>query len=392
MRPVSVTVSDRIATPMIYCLGRPRLLWPSSLVGPQVVADFDALLAHELAHVARRDHLTALFELVVTVACWWNPLVWFLRRQLREARELACDAIALAQPKQPRSAYARLLLSLATSSPASMLATPAFGGGAVSRRFLRRRLTMVFDHRTSGRVDRRGAAVVLLLAGLALPGLTLAEPPATGPSVSPLAPSDSDSPPVEATRPSTGSDSRLPELPQTAPLSPRSNGQTVEVVGQLDAGTTPSTVQAHTRLRPEELTPGKWTDLSFPFGPSGVRIMRNEDGSLVVSIERRVPFALGQQSFALDGSYPLTRGWYKVAPDEPSGPPRADFDAEMLRTDLELAQVSLAEKKTELDLLQGEKAPAGKLRLAELSVRRAQIELQRCQLKLRHAGSVPVGQ
>jgi beta-lactamase regulating signal transducer with metallopeptidase domain len=40
------------------------------------------VLAHELAHLRRRDHWVRGLELVVSVLYWWNPLVWWVRRRL----------------------------------------------------------------------------------------------------------------------------------------------------------------------------------------------------------------------------------------------------------------------------------------------------------------------
>ena len=142
---------------------------------PEVVADCDGVVAHELAHLARRDHYWLYAELVVTVCCWWNPLTWILRRCLRETRELACDAMAIAAVQHPRSDYAQRILNLSVSRNDSLVIAPAFGAGILSRRFLKRRLTMVFDDRVDGRVSLGGIVLAVFVAALALPGLTLAD-------------------------------------------------------------------------------------------------------------------------------------------------------------------------------------------------------------------------
>jgi probable HAF family extracellular repeat protein len=79
-------------SPMLWGLfWRSRLLVPEGLwhrLGPDQQS---ALLLHELAHFRRRDHWVRLLELVVTGLYWWNPLVWWARRALRDAEERCCD-------------------------------------------------------------------------------------------------------------------------------------------------------------------------------------------------------------------------------------------------------------------------------------------------------------
>ena len=51
----------------------------------------EAMLAHEVAHVRRRDNLTAALHMLVEAMFWFHPLVWWMERRLVEERERACD-------------------------------------------------------------------------------------------------------------------------------------------------------------------------------------------------------------------------------------------------------------------------------------------------------------
>ena len=64
------------------------------------------ILAHELAHVKRRDHLVRWLEWLACVAFWWNPIVWWTRRNLRLDEEVACDAMVLDRLNAEPRAYA----------------------------------------------------------------------------------------------------------------------------------------------------------------------------------------------------------------------------------------------------------------------------------------------
>jgi beta-lactamase regulating signal transducer with metallopeptidase domain len=110
-RPVRVLAADRLRVPVAFGVVRPTLVIPAAFD-----ADFDphqqeAVLAHELAHLAAGDpgwHLSA------TWACsllWWHPLVWWMRRQLRAASEAAADEVSLVVHNGP-SVLAECLVAL----------------------------------------------------------------------------------------------------------------------------------------------------------------------------------------------------------------------------------------------------------------------------------------
>lgn len=72
----------------------------------------EAVLGHEGAHVARRDHLSNAAALLACALYWPNPLMWRGRRMMCEAAEIAADNRVLAAGMKP-SVYAAELLALA---------------------------------------------------------------------------------------------------------------------------------------------------------------------------------------------------------------------------------------------------------------------------------------
>lgn len=95
MRPPRAIVAREIASPFVWFLGRLKLVWPEMMSNREAVNRARGVIAHELAHLRRGDHVLAWIELVVGLLWWWNPMFWFVRRRVRESAELACDAIAL---------------------------------------------------------------------------------------------------------------------------------------------------------------------------------------------------------------------------------------------------------------------------------------------------------
>ena len=163
--PVAVLTMPGATSPVVWCLGRPTLLWPADL-GDQSDACIDGLIVHELAHIARRDHFVGWIELVAGVAWWWNPLFWSVRRALREQAELACDAWVISALPNGRRAYAESLLALSSlgAAPAASIAA-VVGVRASSRRVLERRLVMIMKGRAPLRLPW---AVLIALAVVAM--------------------------------------------------------------------------------------------------------------------------------------------------------------------------------------------------------------------------------
>ena len=170
IRPVGTRVVFGIGSPLIWSLGRPQLLWPAELDPAGMRGDsLRGLILHELAHVRRRDHWVAWLELAAGCLWWWNPLFWYVRHQLRENAELACDGWVVQTLPAGRRAYAEALLAVCEFISRRTNPMPAVGVSTGGRRFLERRLAMILRERTPLRLSRSGLLVLGLLAATALP-------------------------------------------------------------------------------------------------------------------------------------------------------------------------------------------------------------------------------
>ncbi|RZI98506.1 MAG: M56 family metallopeptidase, partial [Brevundimonas sp.] len=149
--------TDRIASPLSW--GVPPgvvLIGAAQLNQPR---DAEAVLAHELAHIRRRDWLFLTLSRVAVALFWFNPLVWLLQAELGRLSEEAADADALRHVEP--EAYARTLLGLAADF------TPAAATGMTGpARSLAKRITKVMTQRrpASPRPLVMMAAVGALLA------------------------------------------------------------------------------------------------------------------------------------------------------------------------------------------------------------------------------------
>src|SRR5438270_6462366 len=89
----------------------------------------DAILAHELCHVRRRDNLLACIHMIVETIFWFHPLVWWIGARLIEERERACDEAVIAAGGEPRD-YARAIYNVCRYYVESPLTCISGVGGA----------------------------------------------------------------------------------------------------------------------------------------------------------------------------------------------------------------------------------------------------------------------
>ena len=92
-------------------LWRPILLLPAGIVKRLTPRQLEAVLAHELCHVRRRDNFSAAIHMIVEALFWFHPLVWWIGARLMEERERACDEDVLQLGGEPQ-AYAEAILNV----------------------------------------------------------------------------------------------------------------------------------------------------------------------------------------------------------------------------------------------------------------------------------------
>jgi beta-lactamase regulating signal transducer with metallopeptidase domain len=163
-----VLVVPDLGTPLLWCLGRPRLLLPAQLVKTLPLDRWRGVLAHEVAHLHRGDHWVSRLELAVGLVWWWNPIYWLARARLDAEAELACDAwVVWAMPKD-RLVYAEVLFDICTRLSLARPPAPTVGV-AGSGRFFERRLSMILNDHVPYRLSPSGLLAACLLLVSAVP-------------------------------------------------------------------------------------------------------------------------------------------------------------------------------------------------------------------------------
>lgn len=160
----------RRVSPMVCGGLNPRIILPESLWRTLDLDARRAVLTHELAHLRRRDQWVRLGELAVGVLYWWHPVLWAVRRRIREEADLCCDAWVTALFPGLRRSYAEALVRTRCYLSESGAVAPVAGLGMASARSRRfsRRLTMVMTGQTRPRTSARGVALALAVGAATL--------------------------------------------------------------------------------------------------------------------------------------------------------------------------------------------------------------------------------
>lgn len=132
-RDPRICVSSSRRAPLTFGVFRPTVLLPEDL--PIGDAQFQLVLAHELAHIRRKDCLRKLLLTVCLCLYWWNPLVWMMVWLANRDMELACDeAVLRALGPDCRKAYALTLLDMAQRNPKSAPLCSGFAKSSAEER------------------------------------------------------------------------------------------------------------------------------------------------------------------------------------------------------------------------------------------------------------------
>jgi len=136
----ALLTSNELASPISWGVVRPVILLNRRAV--EASDEAEAIIAHELAHVARMDWAKLLLARVATALFWFNPLVWALAREAHQLREETADDAVLAADIVDTD-YAQLLVGVARHECPGMLL--GAHGVAPSKSSLARRVARVLD-------------------------------------------------------------------------------------------------------------------------------------------------------------------------------------------------------------------------------------------------------
>lgn len=161
--PVPVLSSPSQIEPGVFGILKPVLLLPVGIESRLTPEQLDAILAHEMAHVRRRDNLTAAIHMLVEIVFWFFPVAWWLRARLIEERELACDEAVLGSGGEAES-YAEGIIQVCKS----YVESPVVCISGISGADLKKRILVIVSLRRSENLTRSKKLVLAAIGVIAV--------------------------------------------------------------------------------------------------------------------------------------------------------------------------------------------------------------------------------
>jgi uncharacterized protein (TIGR03435 family) len=168
--PLTLISSDTSLEPGVFGIVRPVLLWPRAIDTALDDEQVQAVLAHEMVHVRRRDNLTAAIHMIVEAAFWFHPLVWWIGGRLVDERERACDEEVVRLGNDPDVYAESLLRTCRFFAESGLTCVPGVNGSD-----LKKRIEHIMTHHP-GRALGRWSKLALTAAAIA----TMAAPVTIG--------------------------------------------------------------------------------------------------------------------------------------------------------------------------------------------------------------------
>lgn len=139
---IPVVIQEIIKTPAIFGIIKPKIL-----VSPDILnlseKDISYIFLHELAHYQRKDTAANYILLALQTIHWFNPIIWFCFKKIRQDMEVAADekVLGLLEGKEQKE-YGKALLLLLERCSAAKLA-PRLIGMVDDKKNIERRIKMI---------------------------------------------------------------------------------------------------------------------------------------------------------------------------------------------------------------------------------------------------------
>ncbi len=169
-RKITVRAGKNIPSPLITGILRPTLLLPDMSLTDEQLCN---ILSHEATHLKRNDILYKWFVSFVKCICWFNPVVYFVSRQVNIECEISCDmAVVKKMSSAQKNSYIETILSLISQNKSKPVSLTT--GMAGSKKILKRRFAMIkkpFKLSKKTKIISVALAAVILVSAVFISGI-----------------------------------------------------------------------------------------------------------------------------------------------------------------------------------------------------------------------------
>ncbi len=92
---IELMESALVRSPMVVGHLKPMILFPIGAINRLNPNEVEAILAHEIAHILRKDYLFNIIQSIIEALFYFHPAVWWLSSVVRSERENCCDDVAI---------------------------------------------------------------------------------------------------------------------------------------------------------------------------------------------------------------------------------------------------------------------------------------------------------
>ena len=155
-RRINVRVWENVASPFMTGIFRPTLILPKTELSEEQLHN---ILRHEMTHFKRHDILYKWFAEFVKCVHWFNPISWYVSKQIASECEISCDmSVTKNMSGSEEMSYVSTILSLLPTGKSKQL--PLTTQMASSKNILKRRFIMIKNKKTTSRFMSVISAVI----------------------------------------------------------------------------------------------------------------------------------------------------------------------------------------------------------------------------------------
>mgnify|MGYP004596775617 CR=1 FL=1 len=155
-RKINVRVWENVASPFMTGIFRPTLILPKTELSEEQLHN---ILRHEMTHFKRHDILYKWFAEFVKCVHWFNPISWYVSKQIASECEISCDmSVTKNMTDSEEMSYVSTILSLLPTGKFKQL--PLTTQMASGKKFLKRRFVMIKNKKTTSRFMSVISAVI----------------------------------------------------------------------------------------------------------------------------------------------------------------------------------------------------------------------------------------
>lgn len=160
-RKIKVYVSNRVFTPVVCGMFKPRIILPVDIYQSYDESVLEHIITHELVHIKRFDYVLKPISRLVLCVYWFNPLMWIAFKMAQKDMEISCDEKVISVfDHDIRGEYALSLIKLAEKQ--NLLSYD--GLLAFGERNIKRRIKSIMSFKKAGLFI--GIVSIILLVAL----------------------------------------------------------------------------------------------------------------------------------------------------------------------------------------------------------------------------------